>query len=190
MAEHQHVPGRFLREPVPRGEDRADDAVHVRGVGLLAHGIPEGSVGIREGVEDVGAERVALEGLESKRDDGFERLDVRILGVESSQYHQHLVQIGIRRQGLVLVAVGVSVIEIIVVLVGERRIAGVVAHEQRRVIVGRFGVHRPVEDQILIGGLSCGDCRDQQEQEQQFFHDGSFRYEREISANRICRSTF
>ena len=174
MVEHQHVARGFLRESVARGEDRADHAVHAVRIGFLAHLVAQPSVGERHQVEDLGAERIALQGVGAHRDHRLQCRHVGFLGVEARDQHQHLVQIGIRGQRLVVVLIGVSVIKIVVILVGQRRIARIVAQHQRRIVVGRFRIHRPVDDVVLVGDFGGGQRRNQEQQKQQSFHTGRF----------------
>jgi len=152
----------LLRESVARAEDRADDAVHAVRPGFFLLLVAQRTVGERHEVEDFGAERIAFQGVVSHRDHRFQRGPVGFVGVDARGQHQHFVQIGVHGQRLVFVAVGVSVVEVVVILVGQRLVARVVAHHQRGVVERGLGVHRPVEDHVLVGDSGGGQRRNQQ----------------------------
>ena len=162
MVEHEDVARGLLRETVARREDRADDAVHAVRVGPFALLVAQRAVGVGHQVEQLGAERVAREGVGPGRDDRLERPDVGRVGVQPRGQEQHPVQIGIGVERLVGVLIGVAVVEVMVVLVGEGLVARVVAHHQPRVVVRGRGVRDPVEDVLLDGDFGHGQCRQQQ----------------------------
>ena len=116
-------------------------------------------IGIKEASGDI----EQMQRILARVEHCFERLDGRFVGIESRSHQQQLVQIGIRVQRFVALLIGVAVIEVVVILVGQRFVAGVVAHHQRRIVERRLGVHRLVLNILLVGNLRRGQRRKQKQ---------------------------
>ena len=86
-------------------------------------------------------------------------LEIDRLGDQHGFVH---VRIGIQR--LVGVLIGISVVEVVVVLLGHRVVARLVPQHQVRVVVGGFGIQR-LPDNILFDRY-FGRCHQRQKQQQ------------------------
>ena len=174
MVEHQDVLRIFLRQSVARGFDGRDDLLHAVVVGSFADRVAQRSVRERHQIQQFGAERVAGERIVGRRDQRFEVVAGRLLRVDARGDQKRAVQIGIDIQRLVGVLVGVAVIKVVVVVGREGRVARIVPQHQVGVVVGRFRIHRPVDDPVFVGCL--GECRPGQhrEQQEQFSHGRQF----------------
>ena len=123
-------------------------------------------MGIGHQVQDLGAERVAGERIFAHVEHRVERFGQRVVGIEPRCQHQQLVQVGVRLHRFVAPLVGVAVVEVVVILVGERLVARVVAHHQRCVVERRIGVGRLGDDVLLDGDFRRGQRREQEQCQQ------------------------
>ena len=199
------MPGAPFLEAVAGILDRRQDGVHPVVVDLFVLRVAERSVSECQQVQQFGAERILHQGIVHRRDQFLEAFVRRILEIDRLGDQHGFVHVRIGIQRLVGVLIGISVVEVVVVLLGHRVVARLIPQHQVRVVVGGFGIQR-LPDNILFDRY-FGRChqRQKQQQDKQFSHSllcaavqcantvrNPFRaallYKRAINSNRIWRS--
>lgn len=130
------MPGAPFLEAVAGILDRRQDGVHPVVVDLFVLRVAERSVSECQQVQQFGAERILHQGIVHRCDQFLEAFVRRILEIDrlGDQYGFVHVRIGIQR--LVGVLIGISVVEVVVVLLGHRVVARLIPQHQVRVVVG------------------------------------------------------